>query len=268
MKKSPLKIAIANIETKKDVVSNSKKICAVMTEAKNHGAHIVQFSEAALSGYIKSQISDWADVNWRLLKKQLDLICTHAKNLQIYIILGSNHFEKNEKRPKNSVYIISPEGVIVTRYDKRYCSHTEISSWYSAGHKPCVFEVGGWKLGCAICIEIQFPSVFSEYEALDVDCVFLSTYSNDPMHWIQSQGHAACNNIWISVATPKQCSDGLQGGLVKPNGKSGARVAPESSESHIMVTLDQADPELDISLNKARPWRRLARSKNIYDNEI
>jgi hypothetical protein len=31
-----------------------------------------------------------------------------------------------------------------------------------------------------------------------------------------------------------------------------------------VADLDRADPKLDVALNKARPWRRVAREGRIY----
>jgi glycosidase len=81
-------------------------------------------------------------------------------------------------------------------------SHSDITDWYSAGHHANVFSVDGFRIDCALCIEIQFPKVFRQYEQLDVDCVVFSAFCDDPMFWTQAQGDAGTNNLWGSVTSP------------------------------------------------------------------
>ena len=108
---------------------------------------------------------------------------------------------------------------MVTRYDKRFCSNTEITDWYTPGRECCVFEVDGWRFGCALCIEIQFPEVFQGYAELDVDCILFSSYSDEPMFGIQAQGYAASHSYWVSVSVPTQTSHGLSSRLIAPTGE-------------------------------------------------
>src|SRR5207248_2064216 len=78
-----------------------------------------------------------------------------------------------------------------TGYDKRFLSHTEGTGWHTPGRDPCVFEVEGWRFGCALCIELHFAEVFQQYAVLDVACVLCSAYADDARFGIQAQGYAA-----------------------------------------------------------------------------
>jgi deaminated glutathione amidase len=261
-----LNIAIANPSIDRDVRANSSRIRETIVAAKNAGARLVLFPEAALSGYVKSEIVNWNDVDWSSLQAELDDICAVAKQEKVFVVVGSNHIDGKLAHPFNSLHVISDAGEIIARYDKRYCSHTEISNWYSSGNAPCLFEVDGLKFGCALCIEIQFAEVFSEYESLDADCVLFGAYSDDPMYWVQAQGHAAGNNMWIAVSTPKQCSSKLPGGLIGPNGSPISRVDANVEADFSLACVDGAAAEFEVALKYARPWRRAARSGAIYGN--
>src|SRR5262249_17831377 len=156
-------------------------------------------------------------------------------------------------RPHNSLYVIAPDGALVTRYDKRFCSHTEISRFFTPGRAPRVFDVDGWRFGCALCIEIQFAEVFHEYADLGVDCVLFSSYSEDPMFGIQAQGYAASHNYWVSVSVPSQASHALSSRLIAPTGHVQAAATP--SEPWLAVgRLDPDDPAWEVALHRARPW--------------
>lgn len=257
------KLATAQIEVSADVRRNGSAIRRFMTKAACGGARLVHFPEGALSGYVKSQIKSWDAVDWSALREELEQTAEAAGKLGIWTVFGANHRLTPPHRPHNSLYIISDAGKLAGRYDKRFCSNTEINDWYAPGAEPVVFAVDGFRFGCALCIEIHFPELFMEYERLGADCVLLSVYSKDPIFGVTAQAHAAVNNYWLSLSSPTQCSRGLASGLVAPNGRFVARCRAGRS-GLIIQELDRTAPELDIALTKARPWRRTAREGEIY----
>ncbi len=261
-------IAIAQSRIDADVSSNGAQIRMLMREARQGGARIIHFPEAALSGYIKAQIKDWDQVDWATLEQELSSIVCEAARLGIWVVLGCNHRLDNAKRPHNSLYVISDKGEIIHRYDKRYCSNTEVTGWYTPGTDPIYFDVEGFRFGCALCIEINFMEVFAQYEQVQADCILFSAYSEDPIYGIQVQGYAATNNFWISVSTPAQCSQGLVSGLIDPRGYVIAQCEKNNDPQVLIETLNRNDPDLEVALTKARPWRRESRRGDIYTQTI
>ena len=264
MTRHPFKLAVSNITTDSDPKVNRERICQAAKDASARGARLVLFAEGALSGYVKSQIQSWSNVDWIGLENELNLVKEYATEYGIHIALGCNQLFNLRLRPYNSLLIISDQGEVISSYHKRYLSHSEITDWYSPGKDPVCFEIDGWRFGSALCIEVNFPEIFSHYEALDVDCVLLATSSSDAVHWIQACGHAACNNLWIGLANAGQSSKELPGGLIGPNGLSLVRHEPNGDSELVIGVLDEEDPALDTALNKARPWRRKARDGSIY----
>ena len=261
-------IAIAQPQISADVRENSTSTIKMMTEAQQAGARLIHFPEGSLSGYCSTQVSDWADVDWEFLQNELETVCAHAKKLGIWVVLGCNHAIGEDYRPFNSLHVISDAGALKARYDKRFCSHNEITNWYSAGSDPVAFEVDGFRFGCALCIEVQFPELFREYGDLDVDAVLFSAYAKDQMFWIQAQGHAASNNYWVSVSVPAQNMSSLASGLIGPNGHRVAALEATATPDLLIVELDRRDEAFQVALAKARPWRRKARLGTIYDPKI
>ena len=143
-------------------------------------------------------------------------------------------------------------------------SHSDITDWYSAGHHANIFSVDGFRIDCALCIEIQFSEVFRQHEQLDVDCVVFSAFCDDPMFWTQAQGDAGTNNLWGSVTTPAQFGTAVQSGLIGPHGYGLARCEAKMTAQLLRVELDKKSPDLHVALTKARPWRCKARSRDIY----
>jgi predicted amidohydrolase len=263
MSKRPIKIATAQSRISPDVRENGREVRRLLQQASSEGAAIVHFPESAMSGCSKAQIKDWDRFDWDALVDELQSAADLARELGLWVIVGSSHRLTPPHRPHNSLYVISDRGAVVTRYDKQFCSHNEITNWYSPGRGYCVFEVAGWRFGCALCIEIHFPEVFQRYAELDVDCVLFSAYAEDAMFGIQAQGYAASHSYWVSVSVPTQMSHGLPSRLIAPTGENQA-VAPASVSGIVVDLLDEHSPRWEIALHRAKPWRATARAGSIY----
>ncbi|CAL80018.1 putative nitrilase/N-carbamoyl-D-aminoacid amidohydrolase family protein [Bradyrhizobium sp. ORS 278] len=208
-----------------------------------------------MSGYVKAQIQHWDQVDWSILQAELDAIAANARKLGIWVVVGANHQRIAPLWPHNSLYVISENGIIIGRYDKRLISHAESISWYTPGSDPIVFEVDGFRFGCALCIEIHFPELFMEYGRLGVDGVLFSAYAEDPIFAVTAQAHAATNNIWMSVSTPAACRPRLPCSLIGPDGYVFGQSTLE--QDLVYGTLDRS--KYEIALTKARPWRASVR---------
>jgi predicted amidohydrolase len=261
-----LRIAIAQSRIDRDVRANGREIRGLMRRAAAGGARLVQFPEGAASGYAKSEVTSWDEVDWPALREELEETAALAGSLGLWVVLGSAHPLTAPHRPHNSLYVIADTGTPAGRYDKRRCSHTEITDWFSPGQVPLTFAVDGFTFGCAICIEIVFPELFTEYEALGVDAVLVSAYAPHPAFGTLARGHAAAACLWIGLANPAQCSRDLPAGLIGPNGLVLAEGGRDGEADLVFGTLDRSDPAFDIALEKARPWRRTARLGEIYES--
>jgi predicted amidohydrolase len=263
MSKRPIKITVAQSQISVDVRENGREIRGLMQKARSAGAALVHFPEGAMSGCSKAQIRDWGRVDWNALTSELRSTADLARDLRLWVVGGCSHRLTPPHRPHNSLYVISDQGELLTRYDKRFLSHTELTDRHTLGRDPCVFEVGGWRFGCVLCIEVHFPEVFQQYAELDVDCVLFSAYAEEAMFGIQAQGYAASHSNWVSVSTPTQMSHGLSSRLVAPTDEVQAMVT--RSESGIVVEpLDEQCPTWEIALHRAKPWRAKARDGSIY----
>ena len=254
-------IVAAQSVVERDPRLNGRAVRALMCRAHEAGARLVHFPEGALSGY-----PSIPDQDWGVVREELVATAALAGDLGIWVALGSNRNLTPPNPPHNSLYIISNTGAITGRYDKRLCSNGELllRRDYSPGFDPVVVEIDGFRFGCVLCIEVHFPEIFQEYERLDVDCVLFSAHSRDPMFGILAQAHAETNGFWISVSVPAQFAPALSSGVIGPDGHWMAQCQTETVPDLALVRLDQFAPQFDVALNKARPWRRLARDGAIY----
>lgn len=259
---SSLRIAIAQMMITEDARQNGPTVRRLMYEAAEAGARLIQFPEGCLSGYAKEQIRDWDQLDWPAVQEEHRQVAALAAELRLWVVLGSAHRLTPPHRPHNSLYVIADDGQVVDRYDKRYCSNTEILHYYTPGFTPTTFSVDGFTFGCAVCIEINFPELFQEYAHLGVDCLLLSAYPVDSIFEIKARAHAAINNYWLAMATPAQTTDLLNSELIGPDGSLLARA--DATTELIIGELDRHAPQFDVALNKARPWRANAREGDIY----
>lgn len=257
-----IRIAVAEPGITKDAAENGAKVRELMKSAAAGKARLIQFPEGHLSGYPKEQVQDWSEVDWPVVREELEKIKKLAARLKLWVVLGSAHPLTPPNRPHNSLYVISDEGRIVDRYDKRYCSNTELTRFFSPGFEPIVFDVDGYRFGCAICLEINFPPVFSEYERLGVECLLLSAYPVDSIFEVKARAYAAINNYWIAMSLPAQTADLMPSGVIAPDGTYVSTVTAPAELT--IATIDRNDPAYDLPLTKARPWRTTARKGDIY----
>lgn len=251
-----LRIAVVQSRIEPDIAANGAHIRTLLAVAADRGATLALFPEGALSGYAKAQIRAWDRFDWSLLACELAETRALAAQLGITAALGSAQ-PVPDRRPHNSLQVL-PAG---PRYDKRFLSYSEVSDWYTPGRKPVTFTQSGFSLGMTLCIEMQFPELFAGYETLGVDAILHATYGIGPAGEEILQAHAATNCLWLAVATPANAAESPSG-IVGPHGDWLARCG--SGVDMAVVTLDRSDPRFDIALNKARPWRRVARQGRIY----
>lgn len=246
-----------------DPRANGAEVRRMLEEAAAAGARLAHFPEGFLSGYAVAEVSSWAGFDWALARREIEEVAALAGELGIWVVLGSAHPLTEPHLPHNSLYVISDEGRLVDRYDKRRCSHTEVTRFYTPGFEPVVFEVDGFRFGTAICIEVNFPDVFADYGRLGVDCLLLSAYPVDSIFATKARAHAAIHNYWISLSVPAQSTHLFHSGLIGPHGEVLADAG--ATAGLVVATLDREDPALRVALDVARPWRATARAGHIYE---
>lgn len=266
-----MKIAAAQTLVSSDISANAERIRTAISDAAAHGVRLISFCEGALSGYSKAQIAapdDWRTFAWEAQEAELRRIAALCGQLGIFAVVGAAHRLEASARPHNSLYVFTDTGQLLTRYDKRFLSNSELSGWYTPGSEPVLFEADGYRFGCAICIESQFPEVFIEYESMRADAVLFASYGIPEHFQIALRAHAGLNCLWIAAATPAQEAQKGPAGIVGPDGKW-VELCDASSQTGLAIAiLDRDDAHYEIALRRARPWRAKARAGEIYRDRM
>ncbi len=246
MAKKQLKVATCQFRISTDIRKNAKQIMHQMRVAKMRNAEVAHFPETCLSGYGGVDVMSWKGFDWDLLRELCEEIAALAKELKLWVIVGSSHPLKGKHKPHNSLYVINSSGKLVTRYDKRFCTTGDLK-FYSPGNHPSVFTINGVKCAALICYELRFPELYRDYQRMGVKMMFHSYHNakgktkKDNIHTVimrpTMQGHAASNNMFISAtnaSTPHQMWPSV---LIDPDGV--IRKSLRQNEDGVMVnTID------------------------------
>jgi predicted amidohydrolase len=201
-----LRIASCQFPVSSGIMENLRWIEAQMIEAKLKKADIVHFPECALSGYPGVDMKSLENFDWRELHRATDSILVLAKKLKLWVVLGSIHRLSGDHKPHNSLYVISSEGEIEDRYDKRFCTGGDLD-YFSPGDHFVTFALKGLTCGLLICYDVRFPELYRGYRKLGTDLIFQSFHnarqgkgSIHPviMH-VTAQGNAATNYFYMSL---------------------------------------------------------------------
>lgn len=184
--------------------ANGVAIRAVIVQAAAQGARLAGFARALFPAIrnFRSAVRPNGK-GWRgCTGSRTSLHRGPCGELGIFAVVGGAHRLPHGRPPHNSLYIFSGPGALLTRYDKRFLSNSELGGWYTPRAAPIVVEVNGFRFGCAICIESQFPEIFSDYERMGIDGLIFASYGLPPHFQIALRAHAGLNCLWFAAATP------------------------------------------------------------------
>ena len=204
MASEKLRAATCQFPVSADVRSNARYVRRQMEAAASEGAHIVHFSEAALSGYGGMDVPTFEGFDWDLLRAETARILELARDLGVWVILGSAHFLSRAQKPTNCLYLIDSSGAVVDRYDKCMCTGGDLKV-YTGGDHPVVFALRGVTCGLLICYDSCYPEMYNRYRHAGVEVVFHWYYNAgfggpnilDEFTPAQVQTRAADNTMWV-----------------------------------------------------------------------
>jgi predicted amidohydrolase len=194
-----LRIATCQFPVSASVAENAKYIRDFMHQAAGEGANLLHTSEGSLAGYAGCEFPTFEKYNWDGLRKETADLRALARELKMWLVLGSAHFLDENTKPTNCLYLIDPEGKIVDRYDKCFCTKGD-QNHYSAGNRLVTHEIRGVKVGLAICYDICWPQLYIAYRKQGVT-VMIHSFSN-----ARSKGPNCLDTLNVREV-PTRCAD-------------------------------------------------------------
>ena len=270
-------VATCQFPVSGDIRKNLSHIVRQMRQAHRRHAHVVHFSECALSGYAGTDFKSFADCDWKILRESMERIMLLARRLRVWVIVGANHRLGRGHKPHNSLYVINDRGRLVDRYDKRFCTGDAKASCgdlkhYSPGDHFVTCRIRGIVCGLLICHDFRYPELYREYQRRGVRVMFHSYHNG---HWSKThirrhrniwalvvpagmQTHAASNNMWISANNTTRRQSSWTSFFVRPDGIMTGRLPAHRSG----VLISKIDPRAKF-YDPSAVWR-LRAIQGIY----
>jgi predicted amidohydrolase len=247
-----LKIASCQFPVSRDIAENASWIKSQIREAAGERAEVVHFPECALSGYPGVDLMSMDDYPWDSLRLQTEAIMDLARDLGVWVLLGSIHPLGDGLKPMNSLYVIDDSGRIVDRYDKRFCTKGDLD-YFSAGDHFVVFDLHGIRCGLLICFDIRFPELYREYCKLEADIIFQSFYNarqkpggiHPRIMPVTAQGHAGINHVYMSL-TNSSAPSSWPCHFITPDGLIQSKLEPDTP-GILISEIDLSDTYYDAS---------------------
>ena len=177
-----LTVATCQFPVDADIRRNLGYVLRQMANAKRRGAHVAHFPECALSGYAGTEFASYTGFDWNLLDACARKVLELARELRLWVILGSTYRLTGRHKPHNSLYIITARGELCDRYDKMFCAGDGTGksgdlAHYSPGSHFSDFSIAGVRCGALICHDYRYPELYREYKRRGVALMFHSYHA-------------------------------------------------------------------------------------------
>lgn len=187
-----LRIAsIAFVPKKWDKESNLRRIVELARKAAERRPDLIVFPEGILEGYVIDEVRKVEKENRGSLRHQFLALgepidglfvlrlCELAKELKTYIIFGMLLREMENDRLFNSAMLLSPEGHVIGRYDKRRTIHEGwADDFYCRGTTFPTFDIGKARIGIMICYDRHFQEIPDGLAANGAEIIINPSYGN------------------------------------------------------------------------------------------
>ena len=160
-----MRVAIAQIISTGDPAANLDLLRSYSADAKEAGARIVVFPEAAMCAFGNplDEIAEPLDGEWATSVRGI------AAELEIVIVAGM--FTPGTGGRVRNTLLVSGPGV-ETSYNKIHLfdafGYAESDS-VEAGTSPVTFDVDGTRFGLATCYDVRFPALFTAHARAGAD---------------------------------------------------------------------------------------------------
>jgi deaminated glutathione amidase len=177
-----LTVATCQFGVGADIAANAAEIRRLMAWASQAGARVAHFPEGALSGYAGTDFATFDGFDWQTLRQVTDDVARLARELGIWVVVGSAHRLTGPHKPHNCLYVVSDSGRLIDRYDKRFCGGdaaglTGDLAHYSPGDHASVWAIDEITCGALICYDYRFPELYRDYCARGVQLMFHSFHA-------------------------------------------------------------------------------------------
>lgn len=237
-----------------DVTANRQHGLELVDQAASR-ADVVLLPEIWTTGYYLKELDRWAETEQGETFSALKEI---ARSNQTWIIAGSVPLRLADDI-YNAMPAISPEGILVARYEKIHMfSMYGESKYFQSGSRRSVFALNETIAGLAICYDLRFPELFRSLALDGAQIIFLA--AEWPVarreHWrLLCQARAVENQVFIVAVNCVGEHRGIifhgHSLLVSPDGV----IVAEGGETEKVIYADIDPAETSRVRERLQVWR-------------
>jgi predicted amidohydrolase len=204
-----------------DAATNVETATALIREAKGLGASFIATPEVTVLFEAESDRL-FAKVHVEDEDPSLLALRNTAKELGVWLLIGSMAIKVGERQCANRSFLIGPDGAIRASYDKIHMFDVDLpngemyreSRNFRRGERAVVADMPWGRLGLSICYDLRFPQLYRTLahagaSFLTIPAAF--THTTGKAHWHVLQRARAIETGCFVIAP-------AQGGI-HPNGR-------------------------------------------------
>ncbi|MCB1531578.1 MAG: carbon-nitrogen hydrolase family protein [Alphaproteobacteria bacterium] len=190
---SVIKAAALQMTSSADIKENLQMLEGLVREAASAGAQFVATPEN--SDQIRLPLSKKLESAPREEDHPgIPLAAALAKELGIWLLIGSFSVKLSEDKLANRSFLFSPQGETAARYDKIHLFDVQLpggethkeSDVITPGNRAVVADMGGIGLGMSICYDLRFPYLYRDLAKNGADILAVPaafTVQTGRAHW-------------------------------------------------------------------------------------
>lgn len=207
---------LVQLRSGRSVTANLDKAEGLIRRAAKGGAIYVQTPEnTGLMELSPTLVVEAAETEER--STPLARLRALARELGIFLHIGSLAMKLDETRVANRSYVIDPEGRVAARYDKLHMFDVDLpggesyreSQYFRPGEKAVVADLPFGRLGLSICYDLRFPALYRALASAGAEFIAVPsafTKQTGEAHWrVLIRARAIETGAFVLAAT--------QGGL-------------------------------------------------------
>ena len=207
---------LVQLRSGRSVTANLDKAEGLIRRAAKGGAIYVQTPEnTGLMELSPTLVVEAAETEER--STPLARLRALARELGIFLHIGSLAIKLDETRVANRSYVIDPEGRVAARYDKLHMFDVDLpggesyreSQYFRPGENAVVADLPFGRLGLSICYDLRFPALYRALASAGAEFIAVPsafTKQTGEAHWrVLIRARAIETGAFVLAAT--------QGGL-------------------------------------------------------
>lgn len=191
--KTKFRAALVQMRSRQTVEPNITAATDLIKQAAAAGAHYILTPENTSLMELRTKPL-FAAITTENADQSLKHFKHLAKNLKIWLHIGSLAIKLTETKVANRSYLLSPAGTIAAKYDKIHMFDVDLpggetyreSKNYAPGESAILADLPWGKLGLTICYDLRFPHLYRQLAKAGANMITVPaafTKQTGEAHW-------------------------------------------------------------------------------------